>query len=72
MPIPYRNGPAVVHDHVGIMNGNRISKRLFENKSLIKNNKSFWVPPFSQKGGVLSKLLQKASPKTFFNFKALS
>ncbi|WP_264986366.1 hypothetical protein, partial [Komagataeibacter swingsii] len=37
-------------------------QRLFENKSLIKNNKSFWVLPFSQKGGVLSKLLQKASP----------
>ncbi|GBQ59014.1 hypothetical protein [Komagataeibacter swingsii] len=39
-------------------------KRLFENNPLIKNNKSFWVLPFFQKGGVLSKLLQKASPKT--------
>ncbi|MBL7240357.1 hypothetical protein ACOZ4Y_11060 [Komagataeibacter rhaeticus] len=29
------------------------------------------TPPFL-KGGVLSQLLQKASPKTFFNFKALS
>ncbi|WP_281650242.1 hypothetical protein [Novacetimonas hansenii] len=39
-------------------------KRAFENNSLIKNTKSFWVLLFL-KGGVFRSFLEKASPKTF-------
>jgi len=39
------------------------SKRLFANDSLIKNNKSFWVPPFFKKAasseGFWKKIHQK-------------
>ncbi|QOF95747.1 hypothetical protein IFJ82_03600 [Novacetimonas hansenii] len=40
--------------------------------SLIKNRKSFWVPPFDRKRRCLLKLLEKASPKNLYNFRMLS
>ncbi|WP_332828860.1 hypothetical protein [Novacetimonas sp. GS1] len=47
-----------------------ISKRVFENKSLIKNRKSFWVPPFFKRRRLL-KLFGKSFTKNFCNFSML-
>ena len=45
---------------------------MFENRSLIKNRKSFWVLSFDRKRQRLSKLFRKSFTKNLYNFKVLS
>ncbi|CUW46704.1 hypothetical protein ATCC53582_00801 [Novacetimonas hansenii] len=48
------------------------ASRLFENKPLIKNKKSFWVPPFFSKRRRLLKLFRKSFTKNLYNYRMLS
>ncbi|WP_143456073.1 hypothetical protein [Novacetimonas hansenii] len=50
----------------------KFSERVFENTPLIKNRKSFWVPPFDRKRQRLLKLFGKSFTKNFCNFSMLS
>ncbi|WNM09866.1 hypothetical protein RI056_08415 [Komagataeibacter nataicola] len=47
-------------------------QRLFENRSLIKNKKRFWVPPYFQKRRHLLKLFGKSFTKNLYNFRIWS
>ncbi|EFG83067.1 hypothetical protein GXY_15267 [Novacetimonas hansenii ATCC 23769] len=47
------------------------AKRVFENNSLIKNRKSFWVPPFDRNRRRLLKLFRKSFTKNLYDFRML-
>ncbi|WP_143456118.1 hypothetical protein [Novacetimonas hansenii] len=60
------------HLHTPAQHTHAAGKRLFENTSLIKNRKSFWVPPFDRKRRRLSKLSGKSFTKNLYHFSMLS
>ncbi|WP_281649939.1 hypothetical protein [Novacetimonas hansenii] len=47
-----------------------VSKRVFGNKPLMKNRKSFWVSPFFKRRRLL-KLFGKSFTKNLYNFRML-
>ncbi|MFT8635277.1 hypothetical protein, partial [Novacetimonas hansenii] len=66
------NGLLYFQDFRWIACADNLHKRVFENKSLIKNRKSFWVPSFDRKRRRLSKLFGKSFTKNLYNFSVLS
>ncbi|RFP00484.1 hypothetical protein BGC30_09040 [Novacetimonas hansenii] len=60
------------HLHTPAQHTHAAGKRLFENTSLIKNRKSFWVPPFDRKRRRLLKLFGKSFTKNLYHFSTLS